>query len=111
MNFRNVFVANMKEGTARAIRLADDYKVKVIRNVNNTTFDFDKVVDKWISQYVYPEDKEKVKSSLNVENLRKVFSKQDMYVGRYRSLEYGIVHYYQFDCRRINDTNNVVVGF
>lgn len=111
LSFRNVFVANMKEGTARAIRLADDYKVKVIRDVNNTTFDFDKVVDKWISQNVYPEDKEKVKSTLNVENLRKVFSKQDMYVGRYRSLEDGIVHYYQFDCRRINDTDNVVVGF
>ena len=110
-SFRNVFVANMKEGTARAIRLDDNYNVKAIRDVSKITFGFDDVVDRWIRENVYSEDKKKVKASLNVENIRSVFAKHDKYVGTYRSIEDGVIHYYQYDCRRIDDTDNVVVGF
>lgn len=109
--FRNVFVANMEEGTARVIRLADDYNVKVVRDVEKISFDFDTIVEKWVKENVHPDDKAKVKKQLNVKNLKNVFSKKDEYVGRYRSIENGVLHYYQIDCRKIDNTNNVVVGF
>lgn len=110
-SFRNVFVANMTEGTARAIRLANNYNVKAIRDVSKITFRFDEVVDRWVKENVHPDDKKKVKESLNVENIRRVFSKHDKYVGTYRNIEDGVMHYYQYDCRRIDNTDNVVVGF
>lgn len=110
-SFRNVFVANLKEGTARAIRLADNYNVKAIRDVDNINFQFDAVIDRWIKENVHPNDKKRIKQSLNVENIRKIFSKQDSYVGTYRNIEDGVEHYYQYDCRRVDNTDFVVVGF
>ncbi len=110
-SFRNVFVANLKDGTARAIRLADSYHVKAIRDVSSQTFQFDAVVDRWVRENVHPDDKKRIKETLNVKNVRQVFSRQDKCVGTYRSIEDGVQHYYQYDFRRVGDTENVVVGF
>ena len=110
-SFRNVFVANLSEGTARALRLEDSYTVKAIRDVSNITFPFDAVVDRWVRETVHPDDKKRIKETLNVQNIRQVFSKQDKYVGTYRNIEDGVVHYYQYDFRRVGNTDNVVVGF
>ena len=110
-SFRNVFVANLNEGTAKAIRLDDSYNVKAIRDVSNYAFPFDAVIDRWVKENVHPDDKKRIKESLNVDNIRKVFASQDSYVGIYRSIEDGIEHYYQYDCRRVDNTEYVVVGF
>ncbi len=110
-SFRNVFVANLKEGTARALRLDDNYTVNAIRSVSDQTFQFDAVVDRWVRENVHPDDKKRIKETLNVENIRRIFSKQDKYVGTYRSIENGVQHYYQYDFRRVDDTDTVVVGF
>lgn len=110
-SFRNVFVANLNEGTAKAIRLDDSYNVKAIRDVCSYAFPFDAVIDRWIKENVHPDDKKRIKESLNVDNIRKVFATQDSYVGIYRNIEDGIEHYYQYDCRRVDNTEYVVVGF
>ncbi len=110
-SFRNVFLANLTEGTARAIRLADNYNVKAIRDVSNQTFQFDAVIDRWVRETVHPDDKKRIKETLNVKTVRQIFSKQDSYVGTYRNIEDGVQHYYQYDFRRVGDTDNVVVGF
>ena len=110
-SFRNVFVANLKDGTARAIRLEDGYNVRAIRDVEGQTFQFDAVVDRWVRETVHPDDKKQIRETLNVQNIRQIFSKQDKYVGTYRNIEDGVQHYYQYDFRRIDDTDNVVVGF
>ncbi len=110
-SFRNVFVANLTEGTARVIKLADDYNVRAIRDVCNQTFQFDAVVDRWVRETVHPDDKKRVRDTLNVKTVREIFSKQDKYVGTYRNMEDGVPHYYQYDFRRVDNTDNVVVGF
>ncbi len=110
-SFRNVFVANLTEGTARALRIADNYNVKAIRDVASQTFPFDAVVDRWVRETVHPDDKKRIKETLNVKTVREIFAKQDKYVGTYRNIEDGVVHYYQYDFRRVGDTDNVVVGF
>ncbi len=110
-SFRNVFVANLTEGTARVIRLADDYNVRAVRDVKSLTFPFDAVVDRWVRETVHPDDKKRVKETLNVKTVREIFAKQDKYVGTYRNIEDGVLHNYQYDFRRVGDTENVVVGF
>ena len=110
-SFRNVFVANLEDGTARAIRLEDSYKVKAVRDVEQIVFSFDTVLNRWIKENVHPDDKEKVKAALNIPNIKKVLSEQDEIVGNYRNIEDGVVHHYQYDIRRIGDTENVVAGF
>ncbi len=110
-NFRNVFLADMSKGTAKAIRLADNYNVKAIRDVDNQTFQFDAVIDRWVSETVHPDDRKRLKETLNIKNIRKVFSNGEKCVGTYRNIEDGVQHYYQYDLRRIGETDNVVAGF
>ncbi len=110
-SFRNVFVANLEDGTARAIRLANGYNVRAIRDVAEITFSFDDVVDRWVRETVHPDDKERIKNTINMENLRNIFSEKKQYVGTYRNIEDGVQHYYQYDFRRIGDTENIVAGF
>ena len=110
-NFRNVFVANLIDGTAKAIRLSDNNTVSVVKNIKDKTFQFDAIVDQWVHETVHFDDKAKVSRMLSLKNLREVFSKQDNYVGSYQSSERGAVHHYQFDIRKVDDVGNVVAGF
>ncbi len=110
-NFKNVFVANLNNGTARVVRLAEDYDVNAVIAVKGKVFPFDFVVKQWIQENVHPDDKEKVAEAFSLENLRGVFSEKDEYSGTYRSTEGGKLHHYQFDFRKSDDNGNVVAGF
>lgn len=110
-SFRNVFVANLDDGTARVIRLADNYSVKAVRDVAGKVFSFDTVVERWVRENVHPDDKRRIEKTLNIKNVKNVFLTQDSYVGIYRSIEGDTMHHYQYDVRRLDNSGNVVVGF
>lgn len=110
-NFKNVFVANLNRGTARVVRLAEDYDVKAVMAVMEKEFPFDFVIKQWIQESVYPDDKEKMTEAFAFENLRKVFSEQNEFNGTYRSTEGGKLHHYQFDFRKADDSGTIVAGF
>ena len=109
--FKNVFVANLNSGTARVVRLADDYDVQAVTSVMEGEFPYDPVIKQWIQENVHPDDKERMASAFAFENLRAVFSRQNEYSGTYRSTEGGELHHYQFDFRKADDKGNVVAGF
>ncbi len=110
-NFKNVFVANLNNGKARVVRLAEDYDVRAVMAVKGQEFSYDAVIKQWIQENVHPDDKERITSEFSYENLRRVFSEQDEYSGSYRSAEGGKLHYYQFDFRKADNSGNVVAGF
>ncbi len=110
-NFKNVFIANLNSGTARVVRLAEDYDVRAVTDVMESEFPYDPVIKQWVQENVHPDDKEKVAEAFAFDNLRKVFSKQNEYSGTYRSTEGGTLHHYQFDFRKADDSGNVVAGF
>ncbi len=110
-SFRNVFLADLSTGMAEVIRLADDYKVGAIRDVEQATFPFDAVIDRWVRETVHPDDKKRIKDTLSIKKLKEVILDKGRCTGNYRNIEDGVVHYYQYDFRRIGQTDNVVVGF
>lgn len=110
-NFKNVFVANLNSGTARVVRLAEDYDVQAVTDVMEGEFPYDPVIKQWIQENVHPDDREKIAEALSFENLHRVFSKQSEYSGTYRSTEGGELHHYQFDFRKADDNGNIVAGF
>ena len=110
-SFSNVYVANLKDGSARVIRLADNYHVNAIRDVKELTFPFNQVVNRWIEENVHPKDKERIAKTLTIENFRKIFANQDEYTGTYRSYDHGALHNYQYDFRRIKGSDEIVAGF
>ena len=110
-NYRNVYVANINDGTAKVIRLGDNYNVKAIKEVSNQVFNFDEVVKKWVKETVHSNDKERVLKTLNIQNLKEELSKNDDLIGSYRSIDNGVLHNYQYDFRKMNDKGDVVAGF
>ena len=110
-NFKNVFLANLNSGTAKVMRLADDYDVKAVLAVMENEFPFDAVIKQWIQEYVHPDDRTRMTETLSFSNLRKVFSEREEYNGTYRSTEGGSLHHYQFDFRKADDNGNIVAGF
>ncbi len=110
-NFKNVFVANLNSGTAKVVRLTEDYDVQAVIDVMEDEFVYDPVIKQWIQENVHPDDREKMAEAFSFENLRRVFSRQNEYSGTYRSTEGGELHHYQFDFRKADDSGNVVAGF
>ena len=110
-SYRNVYLADLDTGDARVVKLASDYDVRAVRDTNNQTFHFDAVVDRWVRENVHPDDKDRIKETLNMANLNEVFAKQTEMLGTYRSLDGGEYHYYQYDFRKIIGTNRIVAGF
>ncbi len=110
-SFSNVYVGDLKDGSGRVLRLADGYGVEAIRAVENQVFSFDVVLRKWIKENVHPEDKERLLTTLDLENLREYFSKEEELVGTYRSCDSGVMHTYHYDFRRVDNTTKIVVSF
>ena len=110
-NFRNVYIANINNGTAKILKVATDYDLEDVVKLKNKVFPYEAVLNTWISERVHPDDKEWLLKVLSVDNLRDVFSKQDEYVGNYRSVDCGKMHNYQFNISKIDDSGTVVAGF
>ncbi len=110
-SFQNVFIANLNDGRARVVRLADEYHVKAVRDIEGKVFSIEDVIERWIKENVCQEDKIRIEQTLNVANIKKVLSEQDEFMGTYRSVDGDELHNYQFDFRRIGDTGNIVAGF
>ncbi len=110
-NYRNVYQANINEGTARILKVAGDYDLPEVLAMKNKVFPYENVLELWIEKRVHEEDKERIRWQLSVENLREVLSERDEYTGTYRSLDGGQMHNYQFFVAKMDDAGNVIAGF
>ncbi len=111
-NYRNVYQANIVDGTARVLKVADDYDLKSVVDLRNQVFAYDDVLSLWIGTRVHPDDKDRIQLQLSTNNIRLVLAGgQTEYTGTYRSLDGGVMHNYQFNVVKMDDAGNVLVGF
>ena len=110
-NYRNVYKANIIKGTAKILKLANDYDLEELVELKNRVFPYESVLNSWITNRVHPDDKERVKKQLSAENLRKVLASKDEYTGTYRSIDGGIMRNYQFFVAKMDDEGTVIAGF
>ncbi len=110
-NFRNVYVANIAEGTARILKLGDGYDLEAVTKLVGQTFSFQDILDEWIARRVHPDDRERLARMLALPHLRRVFAEREEYEGTYRSLDGGVMHNYQFRLSKLDEEGNVIAGF
>ncbi len=110
-NFRNVFMANLNDCTAKILKIADDYELNDLRNYQQKIFSFDSIVEYWISQRIHPDDQDRIRQALDVTNLKNVFKQKDEYTGTYRSFDQGKYCNYQFTIKKLDEEGNVIIGF
>lgn len=110
-SYRNVYLANVNDGTARVLKVAGDYDLQMVQKLKKQVFPYENIMEYWIEERVHEEDKERVRQQLSVENLRNVLSKQEEYTGTYRSIDGGRMHHYQFYVAKMDNDGKVIAGF
>ena len=111
-NYRNVYRANINDGTAWILKVAPDYDLSEVTALKGKVFPYDRVLGFWIDSRVHPEDRERLRAQLSVENLRRVLAGSDAeYTGTYRSLDGGELHNYQFFVAKMDESGNVIAAF
>ena len=110
-SFRNIYLANLSDGTAKILKLDSDYNMAELEKLRSMTFPFEGILRQWAEERVHPEDIDYVCSSLSVANLREIFKTKNEYTGTYRSFEKGKMHHYQWNASRIDDSGTIICGF
>ncbi len=111
-NYRNVYRANINDGTAKILKVAEDYDFIDVTSLKEQVFPYERVLGYWIDNRVHPEDKERLRVQLGVENLRQVLAgSKTEYTGTYRSMDGGSMHNYQFFVAKMDEAGNVIAGF
>ena len=111
-NYRNVYRANINDGTAWILKVAPDYDLSEVTALKGKVFPYDRMLGFWIDSRVHPEDRERLRAQLSVENLRRVLTGSDAeYTGTYRSLDGGELHNYQFFVAKMDESGNVIAAF
>ena len=110
-NFRNVYLLDLAEGTAKVLKFDDPYGDGILSDSMEQSFPYEPFLSQWIEKDVHPDDRPLLAKSLSCENLREIFSRQEEYMGNYRMLIDGREINYQFDISRMKDGNHVIAGF
>ncbi len=111
-NYRNVYQANLNEGTAKILKVATDYDLEEVVEMKGRVFPYEAILGRWIDRRVHEEDRDRLRHQLSVENLRKVLAgRETEYTGTYRSIDGGVMHNYQFYVAKMDDKGNVIAGF
>ena len=110
-SFRNVYVANVVKGTARILKLGEDYDAEVVTQMVGKTFPYEAVLSQWIDQRVVPEDRARMRKALSTETVREALKTQEEYVGSYRSYDLNHICNYQFSVSKVDEAGNVLLGF
>ncbi len=110
-NFKNVYFLDLKKETARVLKLEADY-VDVPGKKDRREFPFKAVLDRWINTGVYPEDRERIRRTISLENAKKIFKSQNEFTGNYRSLVNGKIQHYQYSISKADkDATKAILGF
>ena len=110
-NFKNVYLVNLKDSTARVLKLEDEHNDNRLDHLLDVAFPYEALLNAWIGEAVHPDDKETLKKELSVAHLRKVFAKQEEYIGNYRMLVDGRTIHYQFSVNLMQDKVHIIAGF
>ncbi len=110
-NFKNIYLVNLDEGTARILKFQDESHDDFIVGCLGRNFPYEGFLHRWIEQDVHPDDRASLMQELSVARLREVFAVQDEYEGYYRVLVDGKVLHYQYDMSKTGNGGFVVAGF
>ncbi len=110
-NFKNVYTVDLNDGSAKVVKLEDEFQDGRLDEVLGQPFPFEPFLGAWISEAVHPDDRQALTQALSLANLREIFPAQDELTGGYRMLIEDHVYNYQYNLCRMDQTGHVVAGF
>ena len=109
-SYHNVFLTNLYSGTSKVLKL-EGYHTQELKYTESKTFSYSTVLDEYIEKWVHPDDREMLRESISLDHMRSIFAHQDEYIGNYRVMRDGELHYFQFQIFKVAGEHYVVTGF
>ena len=109
-NYRTVYLLNIVDGTAKALKVAGDYEMQEIQDLKDKIFVYQDILDLWADKKVCEADRERIRHQLSLDCIRENLSVSEEYIGTYCSMDDGEVHNYQFYIAKTNNPDNVILG-
>lgn len=108
-DYLNVYTIDSVNTTVKILKL-NGYVTAGI-STEQMEYPYEALCRKYINDRVAPEDVDKMIEVMSLDNILKVLSENEQYVGTYRVLEDDEIHYYQYKYAKINGTDLIIAGF
>ncbi len=118
-DFINVYAVNEARGTVRIIKM-DGYVTEGFNKDTtdlNTEYNYAEILDNFIRQRVYIEDRQELMNVLSLENVKERLKDNLSFMGNYRIIDdEGEIHHYQYTYQQMTSSEDghesfVLVGF
>ncbi len=109
--FTSIYIVDWDTEIIKLFKTANVYPslVKEIENVQLC----DEAIEKYVEMAVHPEDRQHVLDECNINNLRKILGKQNVFDINYRRVINGVIDHAQMHCVRVDDSSghvNIVIA-
>lgn len=110
-NYLNVYLINRKDGTVKILKL-EGYVTTGFKENGSKPFPYEMAYRQYVSERVYPDDREMMYKALSLESIVEALSHDDEYVGNYRTIKGDETHYYQFKYTTLaTSPDYIIAGF
>ena len=115
-NFLNVYLLDLDTEKLQVLKLEGYVTEGLNREERSVRHEYRAVINKYAQERVHPEDRQDFLHAMDPATMRKMLEKTDEYTGHYRILVDGEVHYFQYRCTPLEETDSerltkVVAGF
>ncbi|MBQ4068515.1 MAG: GGDEF domain-containing protein [Lachnospiraceae bacterium] len=100
--FTSIYIVDWDTEVIKLFKTANTYP-NLIRGIEKAKL-CDEAIERYVEMAVHPEDKEYVRQTCNINNLRKVLGKKNVYDISYRRSINGITDHAQMHCVRVDDS-------
>ena len=109
-NYLDVLLLNTREKTAALIKY-DGFMSAVFQQDGTNVYPYDELMEQYISGCVHPDDRMMMTVATKLDNVLESLDRNMEYVGNYRVVDQGKIHYYQFRFIKNEEYGIVVLGF
>ncbi|MDE6727416.1 MAG: response regulator, partial [Oscillospiraceae bacterium] len=109
-DYTNVYAVNAEFATARVIKL-EGYVTEGLKKGAAEENNYDPVLDHYIRNRVHPDDQQELAEALSLDTVKEKLSENEEYLGSYRIVDNGEIHYFQYTYLKITDNDREHGGF
>lgn len=103
-DYLNVYALNVKEGTARVIKM-EGYEIAGLKRDTSQVFPYMPVIQRYAEERVHPEDRKGLLDAFAAKTITQKLESVSEYVGSYRVVEDGKIHNFQYTFAKTEESS------
>ncbi len=109
-DYLNVFLIHPEDDTVNVLKL-DGFVTSGLTDSPDTVYPYEATYSRYINERVHPEDKQWLYDAMRLETVKAELASQPEYIGSYRIIDAGELHYFQFKFLVAGNNEGIVAGF